>query len=319
MRKRAVFILVAVFLLLFALAGALYLQGKAPPEVARLLPECDAIVYLNLKPLRAATHFDRTHVPPSPSYKQFTDSTGIVLERDLDSGALALHGMSDPGGANGPVGFSEVFVGRFDPARLTSYLEGISTARERYGDDTIYLIPSEGRTLRVAVLGGGMVAGSNMPTAEQIHSILDRRRVAASPFAGPSVLKAWYKEVPAFSSAWAIGKIGLPFAEGGRIGVGGVGLPLSAETPFVASLGVSPLRPGAVVVRVDEMAGDEASAARSVESLNGLLSLFRSLQMAQQASGLRQFTDTISIKQEKDRATLRATIPMEAFKQFGKP
>ena len=319
MRKRTLFTLLAALPLLCAFAAVLYLRWKAPPEAARLLPESDAIVYLNLKPLRAATHFDRNPVPPSPSYQHFTDATGIVLERDLDSGALALHRTDNPGGPNGPVGFSEVFVGRFDSARLERYLEGLSNARESYANHTIYVIPSDGRTLRIAVLGYDMVAGSNMPTAEQIHSILDRQRAAASPLAGSSVLSAWYQQVPPFSSAWAVGAIGLPFAERGRIGVGGVALPLTGETPFVASLGVSPLHPGAVAVRVDEMAGDEAAARRSVEALNGLLGLFRSLEAAQQASALRQFTETIAIKQNGDRATLTATIPVEALRQLGKP
>ena len=314
MRTRTRFTLLA-FLLLFAVASVLYLRQKAPPEAARLLPESDAIVYVNLNPLRAATHFVRNAVPASPSYQQFSDATGIVLERDLDSGALALHRMSDPRGPNGPVGFSEVFVGSFDSVRLTRYLEGLSTSKESYANHLVYIIPSEGRMLRIAVLGYDVVAGSNMPTAEQIHSILDRQRAAASPFAGPSVLSAWYKDVPAFSSAWAIGKIGLPFAENGKIAVEGLGLPLSPETRCVASLGVSPLHQGALAVRVDEMAGDEAVAARSVEALNGLLGLFRSLAMAQQASELRQVTETIVIKQNKDRATLTATIPVDALKR----
>ena len=206
MRKRTAITLLV--LLLSAVAAALYLRWKAPPEVARLLPESDAIVYLNLKLLRAATHFDRNPVPPSPNYQHFTGATGIVLERDLDSGALALHRMVDSGGPNGPVGFSEVFGGRFDSARLTRYLEGLSTGQESYAHYKIYAIPSEGRTLRVAVLGYDMVAGSNMPTAEQIHSILDRQRAVASPLAGSSLLNALYKEVPAFSTAWAIGQIG---------------------------------------------------------------------------------------------------------------
>lgn len=318
MRKRTGYTLVAVSLLLCAFAAVLYLRQKAPPEVARLLPEADGIVYLNLKPIRAATRFDRNPVKPSISYQQFIDATGIVAERDLDAAALAMHSLLDTSGPNGAVAFSEVLQGRFDSGRLGGYLARLSTDRETYAGHVVYSIPSEGRTLRVVVLGYDLVAGSNMPTAEQIHSILDRQRMAASPFAGSSLLSARYGDVPAFSSAWAIGKIGLPFAENGKITLCGLGLPLSPEAPFVASLGVSPLHPGAVAVRVDQLAGSEAAAVRSVEALNGLLSLFRSLQMAQGASGSRQFTDTISITQNKDRTTLRETIPMETLRQFGK-
>ena len=45
-----------VLVVLLLLAGAIYLRKEAPPEAARLLPESDGIVYLNLRPLRAATH-----------------------------------------------------------------------------------------------------------------------------------------------------------------------------------------------------------------------------------------------------------------------
>ena len=59
MRKRTRYSLLLMLALVAALVVAV-LRKTAPPEVARLLPESDAIVYVNLKPLRAATHFDRT-------------------------------------------------------------------------------------------------------------------------------------------------------------------------------------------------------------------------------------------------------------------
>ena len=109
MQKRTGYTLLVVALVVCALAVAVYLRVKAPPEAARLLPESDAIVFLNLKPLRAATHFDRTPVAPSASLAEFTQATGIVPERDLNEAAFALHRMPDPHGPNGPVAFSEVF------------------------------------------------------------------------------------------------------------------------------------------------------------------------------------------------------------------
>jgi hypothetical protein len=42
---------------LVAIAGALYLRQQEAPEAARLLPESDAILYFNLKPIRLATNF----------------------------------------------------------------------------------------------------------------------------------------------------------------------------------------------------------------------------------------------------------------------
>ena len=68
MRKRTRYSLLLMLSLVAALVVAVLLRKAAPPEVARLLPESDAILYVNLKPLRAATHFDRTAVPHSPDY-----------------------------------------------------------------------------------------------------------------------------------------------------------------------------------------------------------------------------------------------------------
>src|ERR1700722_2263719 len=148
MRKRTRYSLLLMLALMVALVVVLVLRKAAPPEAARLLPESDAIVYANLKPLRTATHFDRTTVTRSPDYQHFVDATGIVPERDLDSAAFALHRMEDPTGPNGPVGYSVVFEGRFDGQRLEKYLATISTAKETYAGHEIFTIPvGDGKTM----------------------------------------------------------------------------------------------------------------------------------------------------------------------------
>jgi hypothetical protein len=213
MRKRTLIPLLIAVILLCALGAMLYLRAKAPPEAARLLPESDAIVYINLKAVRAVTHFDQSPIQRSPDFQQFIDATGIVPERDLDSVALALHRMSDPNGPNGPVAYSEVFIGRFDGVRLAQYLHSIATGEESYTGRTIYTIPvgePAGRRLRIAQLGYDVLAASNMPTPEQIHSMLDRSRAGALSTPGSSLLAARYHEVPLLSEAWGIGHIGLP-------------------------------------------------------------------------------------------------------------
>lgn len=321
MRKRTAYTLFAVLAFVCALAVALYLREKAPPEVARLLPESDAIVFLGLKPLRAATHFDQKPISPN-SFQEFIDATGILPERDIDNVAFALHQMDYPKGPNGTVGFTEVFEGRFDRDRLATYLESHSSAKEDFAGRTIYSIPSEGRTVRVALLGYDMVAASNMPTTEQIHSVLDRQRAAASPFAGSSLLNARYSDVPAFSSAWAVGRIGLPFGNEGKITVMGVELPLPVDSAFVASLRYTT----GLHLRVDEITASEADAERSARALNGLLVMARALSQGQQsdvqtaeAKALKGFGDSIQIAQKKDRVELTATIPSDALKSFGTP
>src|ERR1700722_5396695 len=157
MRKRTAYTLLAVLAFVCALGVALYLRQKAPPEVARLLPESDAIVFVNVKPLRLATHFDQKPISPN-SFKEFIDATGILPERDIDEAAFALHQMPDANGPNGPVGFTEVFEGRYDRERLTKYLDTHSIGKEDYAGRAIYSMPSDGRTVRVALLGYDMVA-----------------------------------------------------------------------------------------------------------------------------------------------------------------
>ncbi|WP_213806497.1 hypothetical protein [Granulicella sp. dw_53] len=325
MRKRTRYSLLLMLALIAALAVAVYLRQKAPPEVARLLPESDAIVYANVRPLRLATHFDRTAVKRSPEFQRFIDATGVVPERDLDEVAFALHRMDDPRGPNGPVAYSEVFSGRFDGDRLGRYLASIATARESYAGHTIYTIPvgdaatGGGRELRVTQLGYDMVAASNMPTVEQIHSILDRYRAAASPFAGSSLLSARYGDIPLLSSAWGIGHVGLPFSEGGRITVLGLQLPLPEDTTFVASLQYR----GSVRMRVEQIAPTPEDAARSVEALSTLLGMFRSIQRVQQGApadaAMAQAIDSLKIERKDDRAVLTANIPMDMLKQLTTP
>lgn len=324
MRKSTRYSLLIVLALVAALAFAIFLRKAAPPEAARLLPESDAIVYVNLKPLRLATQFDRTQVNRSPDYQRFIDATGIVPERDLDAAAFALHRMDDPDGPNGPVGYSEVFEGRFDGERLANYLASIATAHETYDGHEIFTIPvgdvdpktHTSRQLRIAQLDYDTIAASNMPTTEQIHSILDRHRAAASPFSGSSLLSARYRDVPLLANAWAIGHIGLPFSERGYISVLGLQLPLPEDTTFVASLRYV----GSLHLRIEQIAPTEADAASSANTLTALLGLFRSIQQGQPRNpadtSLRAMIESLKIEQHKDRAVLTGTVPLDLVKQL---
>jgi hypothetical protein len=323
MRKRTRYSLLLMLALLSALVVAVVMRKAAPPEAARLLPESDAILYVNLRPLRAATHFDRTTVTRSPDYQRFVDVTGIVPERDLDAAAFALHRMDNPNGPNGPVAYSEVFEGRFDGARLAQYLGSIATSQEDYGGHIVYTIPIEGRQLRVAQLGYDTIAASNMPTTEQIHAMLDRYRASASPFSGSSLLSARYRDVPLLSTAWGIGHVGLPFSERGRITVFGLELPLPEDTTFVASISY---RIGALHLRVEQIAPSEEMAARSTAALGNLVQLVQAVQpkVASQtdtpdAVALSQFTSSLKIEQNKNRAVLTAKLPLDLVKKLATP
>ena len=323
MRKRTRYSLLLMLALVGALSVAVWLRKTAPPEAARLLPESDAIIYVNLRPIRAATHFDRPQITHDPDYQHFIDATGIVPERDLDAVAFALHRMDNPNGPNGPVAYSEVFQGRFDGERLAHYLSSIANSRENYAGQTIFTIPIEGRQLRVAQLGYDTIAASNMPTPEQIHSILDRYHAAASPFSGSSLLAARYSDVPLLSTAWGIGHVGLPFSESGRIRIFGLELPISADSTFVASLrpGVGTLR-----LRVEQITATDADAARTAQVLGTLLQILQAIQPNVQAQtdktdadAMHDFTSSIKIEHHKDRAILTASVPIALLKKIVTP
>jgi hypothetical protein len=342
MRKRTLIPLLIAITLLAALGVAFFLRANAPPEAARLLPESDAILYLNLNSIRSVTHFDQSPIQRSPDFQHFIDATGIVPERDLDSIALALHRMADPTGPNGPVAYSEIFTGRFDGVRLAAYLASIATAQETYTGRTIYTIPvgePVARQLRIAQLGYDMIAASNMPTPEQIHSMLDRSRAGAISTPGSSLLAARYHEVPLLSEAWGIGHIGLPFstddqqpngtqsnAEAGFISVLGLQLPLRTDTDFVASLRYTAaahvLSGGAVHLRIEEIAPDPTAAANTVEALTTLLNILRALGTEQattpqpnpSSDAIHAILNSITLTHQDGRAVLHATASIDQLK-----
>jgi hypothetical protein len=294
------------------LAIAVYLRSKAPPEAARLLPESDGVLYVNFTPFRAFFH--KQIKPPErvPEYQQFVNATGIDWERDLDQAAIALHRMPNPDGPNGPVAYSLVLVGKLTGKRLNAWLDAHAAAREVYAGHTIYSVPSDGRTVRVVQVGYDMLAVSNTPTPEQIHSIVDRHRTAALPFAGSSLLAHHFHEVPLLSLAWGVGQIGLPFSESGQISILGLSLPLQDGATIVAS--VTPTLPlaGGLRLRAEEITPNENEAASQAASLNLILAMARNvtgpLAGNTANNSLRDVLKTAEIAQKRDRVVVTATL-----------
>ncbi len=316
MRKRTRTTLLIVAAIIVVLGVLAYLRQKAPPEVARLLPESDGILYINFEPLRAAMKFDQHPVAHDANYQRFIDATGFVFERDLHQAAIALHRMADPRGPNGPVAYSEVFSGRFDHKRVESWLAANSSGREQYADHTIYSIASQGRTVRIVMLGYDVVAVSNTPTAEQIHAIVDRYRTAALPFSGSSVLSDYYGQVPALSVAWGIGRISLPFWTEGGPRVFGIRLPLDADTAFIASMRYL----GTLRLRVEEIAPSQADAAATTTALQNVLGLMSTAMTAVQnnpaSQSYRTLINSAAVVQHGSRTILTATVPIDMVKQL---
>jgi len=329
-RKRTILSLVIALAVFLALGLALYLRAKAPPEAARLLPECDAMVYLKLKNVRLATHFDATPITRTPYFQQFIDATGIVPERDLDEVALAMHRVPSPlphkhGDPVAEIYTSEVFVGRFDGQRLAKYLAAKASSRESYAGVDIYTVAVDDEILRVAQLGYDLIAISNMPQAEQIHSMVDRSRASGLSSPGSSLLAAHYHDVPQLplpAQAWGIGHIALPFSQDGYINVMGLQLPLPEDTDLVASLRYS----GSVHLRVEEFAPDEDAAQHTVETLTTILNILRAIgsehlqaQPARDpaAVAMHDILSSVTLVQHGKRAELDATATSDELKALG--
>ena len=163
--------------------------------------------------------------------------------------------------------------------------------------------------MRVAQIGYDTIAISNTPTPEQIHSILDRHRTAALPFAGSTLLARHWAEIPLLSFAWGMGQIGLPFTQSGAIHVFGFALPLAPNTTFLASLRWV----GSLRLRVVEIAPSEQVAASQAANLGLLLQLARGVTQGLAPTpanrGLEQLLGAASLSSHRDRVTIRAALP----------
>jgi len=260
--RRTLVILAAVLLVL---AVAVFLRSKAPPEAARLLPESDGILYADLRPLRSWSRFDLKPPKRVPEYQQFVDATGVDWERDLNQVAIALHRMPDPKGPNGPVAYSMVLVGNFTGKRLNDWLEATpSRVNPTPGTPCIPFRPrAEPCAWRRLAMTRSLFP---IPDPEQIHSMLDRHRTAALPFAGSTLLTQHFHEIPLLALAWGVGQIGLPFSESGAIHVFGFSLPLEDDSTIVASLTPALSRGGSLNVKVEEITATEEVAASQAAS-----------------------------------------------------
>src|SRR3954452_19616217 len=93
MRRRHFFLIASLLLVAGALGTLLWLRHRALPEAVRLLPESDAVVFINVKAIRrvADTGLSAVAIVHDPEYDEFIRETGIDFERDLDEVAVAVH------------------------------------------------------------------------------------------------------------------------------------------------------------------------------------------------------------------------------------
>jgi hypothetical protein len=307
--RRSLPIIVAVLLVAAAVALVVVLRKHAPPEAARLLPGADGFVYVNLQWMRRANLLgELPAVPHDPEYEQFIQATGFQFERDLEEAALAVHYPSSSAPLPQPR-FSEVFVGKIHGERLRAYLTKLSSSTESYRSADIYSIPLEGRTVRVAILGLDTVAASNTDDPHVIRGIIDRSRKLASPFAGPALLRQYYKHVPLASLGWAIFRID-PSAELFKTAPGGWSTWFSQPAVVMASM--RHLRE--LHFRAMAFTGSEQDAKNVADRATTYLNLFHAAEISTGAPGpdpdVKALFDSLRVEQEKDRAVLTATVPV---------
>ncbi|HEX6466787.1 MAG TPA: hypothetical protein VFZ99_05740 [Terriglobales bacterium] len=296
------------------LAFFIYLRGRAAPEVARLLPEADTILYFNLRPLRLLTDFGKSPLSHEAEYEDFVRQTGFQFERDLNEAAFAVHHSTVlPGSAKSEdedsSRYSEVFTGRFDSEKVAAYLQKLSASMERYRAHDVYGIPYEDRVVRVSILSPDMVAISNTADPAAIHYMIDQYERSAWPLGGPSVLARYYHEVPFGSLAWLIRDV--PQSQ----------LP-GTPTSSLAQLLSQFLGGGAVVtsiryttalhLRFDSFVTAEQST-QVAGQLNTTLKAFRDFDKQTQPGApdpeLEAALDSIKIEPHHDRVSITATLP----------
>jgi len=82
-RKNYLWVVVALIVIVGGIVTALLLRKQAAPDAVRLLPNSDAVLYINLEPIRLLTDLGKN--PPKerdPQYEDFVRQTGFEFERD---------------------------------------------------------------------------------------------------------------------------------------------------------------------------------------------------------------------------------------------
>jgi hypothetical protein len=305
MRKRHILVVCAV---LVAAAGALwyYASLRRAPEIVKLLPDAFSILYANVAPIRAATHFDQHwDFEHDPAYDDFVRTTGIQPARDLDEFAMAVQGTAQDRR------YSEVMRGRFDPARLEMLLKRLADHSEQIEGKTVYTIPHEGRPVRVCILNSNTVLASNTNEDANLRMMLNHfaRRSAA-----PQVVRENLRLVPLGSPIWWVGRFDGNQEPAITLGNSSIGLPFSAGTTLVASaryLTALELRAVAITKTAEE-------AKAVIQKLEGALRFARALSSSAQNSAISQLLATVSVAQENNNVVLTAKIPQALLEQVSR-
>jgi hypothetical protein len=319
-RRKQLWVALAVILVIAGgIVTAILLRKRAAPDAVRLLPDSDAVLYINFEPIRLFTDLGKHPAKDrDPQYEDFVRQTGFEFERDLDKAALAIHYGTSVRGKSGETRYSEILQGHFDSGRVEQYLRKLAATVEHYGNFEIYVIPLEGRTVRVALLALDIAAASNTEGPAAIHGIIDRYRQAALPFGGPPLVSEYYRRVPLGSIVWTIARP--PAAASSEehaefLLPGGWSGLLPANSIVIAS--ARPLNE--VHLRAQVLTHGEAEARAFTDRVNTFIALFKSLNISMDGGGpdpdVKAAFDSLEIHQDKEEAVLTAKVPYAFFKK----
>ena len=320
-RRKQLWVAFAVVLVIAGgIITAILLRKRAAPDAVRLLPDSDAVFYVNLEPIRLLTDLGKKPLKDrDPQYEDFVNQTGFEFERDLDKAAFAIHYGVTSKGRSGETRYSEIFQGHFDSGRVGQYLRKLASQVESYRDLDIYIIPLEGRTVRVVLLGIDIAAASNTADPAAIHGIIDRYKQSALPFAGPPLVSEYYRRVPLGSVIWTIARppAATTAQEHGELLLpGGWSGLLPPNSVVVAS--ARPLND--IHLRAQVLTDSEAQARSFTERVNTYLALFKSLDISMDAGGpdpdVKAAFESLEVHQDKSEAVLTAKVPYAFFKKM---
>lgn len=304
--RRKLLILAALLVVAAVAAVLVYRRSVHPPEIARLLPEGDVIVYADLKPAHLWNLSQSTPVITEGDYQTFINQTGIQFERDLDEAAMSRRDTTDGRDTES----TEIFVGHFDPQKLKNYLESISAQRDSYHGHMLYIIPHEGHTVRVCVLDASRVAVTNMVSSDPMHEIIDG--IDSSP-AGPSLLQTYYSKVPVASLGWLILRNGA--SQAAQL-PGPLSFDFLNNTVTVGSVRYE----GDLKLRADVIASTDDSAKQVVDSATGFLAIYRTVARSVGTHGtdpdIKSAIDSIHVEQNKNVAVFTATLSQRVLKKL---
>jgi hypothetical protein len=317
MRQRRLWLALIILLVAVGLGIAVYEYSQAAPAAMRLLPDSDAVLFINLRLMRAAHVF--REVPPvsyDPDYEQFVKETGFQFERDLDQAAFALHAPSMPQsnheGFFERVRYSEIFIGRFDASRATAYFRKLAANTEEYREAVIYTIPREDRSVRVTLLASDMVAVSNTPQAGAIHQMIDNYRAARWWAPGPALVRQHYRQVPLGSIAWVLARVPAQQAQGPVLALPG-GMEMPARWLAGSTIVASARQLGALHLRIEALTASEDDARRLLETARTFFAIVRSLESSMTQGGadadVKALFSSLTVEENGARVALTVTIP----------